>query len=131
MTPHAKKFISPMTFRALSHNPVLTEMFSKSNKNYPHLSLAENADLLVIAPCTANFIGKVANGIADDLLSTTFISVKCPILLAPAMNNNMYENKLLQNNLIRLKKAGIKIIKPKSGTLACGKKGQGKLADLA
>lgn len=128
MTQNAKKFISPMTFRSLSHNPVITQNFSKGNKRFPHLSLAENADLLIVAPATANFIGKVANGVADDILSTTFISVKCPTLIAPAMNSDMYANKIVQNNLKRLKKVGVKVITPKSGTLACGKKGSGKLA---
>jgi len=131
MTENAKKFVSPLTFRSLSHNPVITRVFSKSDQRFPHLALAENADLLIVAPATANFIGKAANGVADDILSTTFLSVKCPVLIAPAMNTAMYENKLVQENIERLKRAGVLFLRPKKGELACGKKGQGKLADVA
>ncbi|MFC1516936.1 bifunctional phosphopantothenoylcysteine decarboxylase/phosphopantothenate--cysteine ligase CoaBC [Candidatus Margulisiibacteriota bacterium] len=130
MTQNAKKFVSPMTFRSLSHNPVISKMFSKGQEKFPHLNLAESADLLIIVPATANFIGKVANGVADDVLSTTFISVQCPVLIAPAMNTAMYQNKLVQNNIKRLKKAGTIFIPPKNGILACGKKGAGKLAEI-
>ncbi len=130
MTENAKKFISPMTFRALSHNPVITKMFDRSDKRFPHLSLAENASAFIIVPATANFIAKAAHGIADDIVSTTFISVTCPILIAPAMNSAMYENPIVQGNLATLKKAGITLITPATGTLACGQSGVGKLADL-
>jgi len=131
MTENAKKFISPMTFRSLSHNPVITGIFDKGNKRFPHLSLAENASAYIIVPATANVIAKAAHGIADDIVSTTFISVTCPIIIAPAMNTAMYQNKLVQNNMKNLRKAGIYFVEPKKGELACGKHGVGKLADTA
>lgn len=129
MTDNARKFISPMTFRSLSHNPVITKMFDRGNKRFPHLSLADNASMYVIAPATANCIAKAAHGIADDAVSTTFISVTCPVIIAPAMNSAMYQNKLVQGNIKTLQKAGVRIVSPKKGVLACGKSGIGKLAD--
>ncbi len=130
MSENAKKFVSPMTFRSLSHNPVITGMFDKGNKKFPHLSLADGASAYVLVPATANVIAKAAHGIADDIVSTTFISVQCPIIIAPAMNTAMYCNKLVQGNMKTLKKAGVVFVEPKKGELACGQKGVGKLADV-
>lgn len=130
MTKAATKFVSPLTFQTLSHNQVYTGMFEGIDYNPKHISLAQEADLLLIAPATANIIGKIANGIADDLLSTVVMSVTCPALIAPAMNENMYKNQLVQDNIKKLKKAGYKFISPEKGYLACKKTGQGRLASL-
>jgi len=131
MTESATHFITPLTFRTLSGKDVFTKLFPE--KIMPatlHISLRERGDILVVAPATANFIGKMANGIADDLLSTLALSFTGPVILAPAMNEVMYKNKIVQGNIQKLKKHGIKIIPPEKGYLACGMKGEGRLANL-
>lgn len=130
MTKAATEFVTPLTFQTLSHNPVYIEMFSGYEVNPKHISLADEADLLLIAPATANIIGKIAHGIADDLLSTVVMSVKCPVLIAPAMNDNMYKNPIVQDNIKRLKKLGYKFIPPEKGHLACQKIAEGRLASI-
>lgn len=130
MTESAAKFVSPLSFQSLSQNLVITDMFAEPRAwEIQHISLAKKADLLLIAPATANIIGKVASGIADDMLTTTIMAAKCPILFAPAMNTNMYNNPILQDNIKKLKEYGYKFISPASGRLACGDTGIGKLAD--
>ncbi|MFA5793811.1 MAG: bifunctional phosphopantothenoylcysteine decarboxylase/phosphopantothenate--cysteine ligase CoaBC [Candidatus Brocadiia bacterium] len=131
MTACATKFVTPLTFQSISRNRTLVDMFDLEYECSPkHIALADKADLLLIAPATANIIGKIASGIADDLLSTLAMSVKCPIMIAPAMNVNMYNNKLVQKNIAFLKKEGYKFIDPETGYLACGANGQGRLAAI-
>jgi phosphopantothenoylcysteine decarboxylase/phosphopantothenate--cysteine ligase len=131
MTKCAMEFVTPLTFQTLSHNKVYTDMFEKvENYNPVHISLAEEADLVLIAPATANIIGKIAHGIADDFLSTIVMAVKCPILIAPAMNDNMYKNPIVQENISKLKKLGYVFISPEKGHLACQKIGEGRLASF-
>jgi len=133
MTNNATRFVTPLTFQTLSGNPVYVDMFeliSKDKWEISHISLAEKCDLLVIAPATANIIGKIASGIADDLLTTVVLSTKSPILIAPAMNNNMWLNKIVVGNVQKLKSLGFKFIGPSYGELACGKKGIGRLEDI-
>lgn len=127
MTASAKRFIMPLTFKVLSKNEVYSDLFD-SEEGLPHLSLLEGCDLILIAPATANFIGKIASGIADDLLSSLLLSARVPILLAPAMDNNMWRNSIVQKKISVLKEAGIGIIDPESGLLASGKEGEGRLA---
>lgn len=130
MTESAKKFVAPLSFQALSQNYVVTEMFGEPKSfDIEHISLAEKADLFVIAPASANIIGKLANGIADDMLSTTVMATKAPVFLAPAMNTNMYSNPILQRNIEVLKSYGYFFLDPDEGRLACGTTGKGKLAD--
>ncbi len=131
MTEKAMRFITPLTLEILSRNPVYCSLFPGEKEWDPaHISLARKADLVLIAPATANIIGKLAAGIADDLLTTTVMTVKRTVILAPAMNVRMYENPLLQENLKKLKSFGYKIIEPEYGFLACEEKGRGRLADL-
>ncbi len=100
MTRNALEFVTPLTFQTLSHNPVITDMFDKVDKwDTEHISLAKAADVAVIVPCTANVIGKLANGIADDMLTTTFMATKAPVIIAPAMNTAMLENPIVQHNI--------------------------------
>jgi len=130
MTESATKFVAPLSFQSLSQNIVNSDMFSEPKAwEIQHISLAKKADLIAIVPATANIIGKVANGIADDLLSTTIMATKAPVVFAPAMNTNMYTNPIVQGNITKLKKLGYKFISPASGRLACGDEGEGKLAD--
>ena len=130
MTRNAQEFVTPLTFQTLSGNPVNTELFNLiQEQDIGHISLADRADAFVIAPATANFIGKVANGIADDLLSTTVMASKAPVLFAPAMNTNMWENQLFQANYLRLKEHGYHFLEPAVGELACGWQGVGKLPE--
>ncbi len=130
MTKNAQQFVTPLTFQSLSGNPVMTELFSLTERSeIKHISLAEKADLLVIAPATANIIGKIASGIADDLLTTMVLAARAPILIAPAMNVQMWRNPIVQENIKRLKKVGMKIMEPESGYLACGYEGKGRLAE--
>lgn len=129
MTRAATEFVTPLTFQTLSNNPVSTELFSLyQEREIGHISLADRADLLLVAPATANCIGKIANGIADDLLTTTIMATKAPVLLAPAMNVNMYQNPLYRDNELRLRQHGYYIIDAESGSLACGWEGSGRLA---
>lgn len=128
MTKNACEFITPLALETLSGNRVITDMFKNSDyTDVKHISLARKADLFLIIPATANIIGKVANGIADDMLSTTIIATKAPVIFAPAMNNGMYENPIVQHNLEKLKNYGYKIIEPAVGHLACGYEAKGKL----
>ena len=128
MTRGATEFVTPLTFQTLSGNPVHLELFNLvSEQQIGHISLAERADLFLIAPATANFIGKMACGIADDLLSTTVMATRAPVLVAPAMNVNMYQNPIYRENEARLKGHGYLFIPPASGMLACGYEGEGKL----
>lgn len=128
MTDSAKEFVSPITFQAISQNIVTTNMFEEPKAwEIQHISLAKKADLFLVAPATANIIGKIANGIADDMLSTTIMATKAKVIFAPAMNTNMYTNPIVQQNIEKLKKLGFQFIEPDSGRLACGDVGAGKL----
>lgn len=130
MTNSATKFVTPLSFQSLSANEVVVDMFNEPKYwEIQHISLAKKSDLMVIVPATANVIGKVANGIADDMLSTTIMATKAPVIFAPAMNTNMYENPIVQNNIEKLKSFGYDFIEPSSGRLACGDTGRGKLQD--
>ncbi|MBU5225600.1 bifunctional phosphopantothenoylcysteine decarboxylase/phosphopantothenate--cysteine ligase CoaBC [Clostridium senegalense] len=130
MTKSATEFVSPLSFQSLSQNMVITDMFEEPRAwEIQHISLAKKADLMAIIPATANIIGKVANGIADDMLSTTIMATKTPVIFAPAMNTNMYTNSIVQDNISKLKGLGYEFIAPESGRLACGDVGDGKLAD--
>ncbi len=128
MTKNACEFITPLTLETLSGNKVVTDMFKRADYiEVEHISLAKKADLFLVVPATANILGKVANGIADDMLSTTIMATKAPVVFAPAMNNVMYENPIVQNNIEKLKGYGYKIIEPAVGHLACGYEAKGKL----
>lgn len=130
MTENAKNFVAPLTFQSISRNPVVIDMFEKPESwDIKHISLAEKADLLLVAPATANIIGKVANGIADDMLTTTIMATKAPVVFAPAMNHNMYENSIVQDNISKLKKLGYIFLEPDSGLMACGTMGKGRLPE--
>ena len=130
MTRGAMEFVTPLTFQTLSGNPVATETFSLTQESeIGHINLADSADLFVIAPATANVIGKLASGIADDLLTTVLMATQAPVLLAPAMNIHMYENVIVQENLRKLRRVGYHIMDPAEGYLACGYEGKGRLPD--
>lgn len=130
MTRSAVKFVSPLSFQTMSQNIVNVDMFDEPKSwEIQHISLAKKADLIAVVPATANIIGKVSNGIADDLLTTTIMASRAPVVFAPAMNTNMYENPILQDNINKLMKFGYEFIKPASGRLACGDSGAGKLQD--
>ena len=128
MTENATRLVQPLQFQVISRNPVLLNLFDAGTDwKPPHIDLSDRADLLAIVPATANIIGKMANGIADDALSTVAVSVHCPVLLAPAMNGHMYHNPFVQRNIDTLKTHGIHFIEPASGDLACGYEGTGRL----
>lgn len=130
MTQHAMEFVQPLSFETLSGNRVITDLFDRDFEfDVKHVSLAKEADLFVIAPATANVIGKIANGLADDMLTTTYLACKAPKIVCPAMNTNMYENEQFEENLQKLKKKGVHIIEPIEGRLACGDVGKGKMAE--
>jgi phosphopantothenoylcysteine decarboxylase/phosphopantothenate--cysteine ligase len=130
MTKSAAEFVTPLTFQSLSLNQVVTDMFEKPKYwEIEHISLAKKADIIVVAPATANVIGKLANGLADDMLTTTVMASKAIKLIAPAMNTNMYENELVQKNIETLKQLGYHFIEPGEGRLACGDIGKGKMAE--
>jgi len=130
MTKNATEFISPLTFEQLTGNRTMVDTFDRNFVHQvEHISLAERTDLVIIAPATANVCAKLAHGIADDMLTTTVLACKCPKLIAPAMNTNMYENPVTQDNLEILCKYGWKVIEPASGRLACGAVGAGKLPE--
>ena len=132
MTSNATEFVSPRTFQEITNNAVSVEMFGDAaNFNVAHISLADFADLILIAPATANFLAKMAHGIADDLLTTTILAFDKEILLAPSMNTKMFENLATQANLATLKARGVKILEPASGNLACGTFGKGRLPEPA
>lgn len=131
LTSAAQKFITPLTLQTLSKNPVILDMFDEPKSwEVQHIALADRADLFMIVPATANFIGKAANGIADDMLTTTVMAAKCPVLVAPAMNVNMFSNPIVQENIIKLGKMGYHFVEPDEGLLACGYEGKGRLASL-
>jgi phosphopantothenoylcysteine decarboxylase/phosphopantothenate--cysteine ligase len=132
MTRSAQAFVTPLTFQTLSGNPVITELFSLVEESeIGHISLADKAEVLVIAPATANIIGKIAGGIADDMLTTIVMATKAPVLLAPAMNVHMWENAGCQENIQKLRSRGFHFIDPESGELACGYEGKGRLAEVS
>jgi phosphopantothenoylcysteine decarboxylase/phosphopantothenate--cysteine ligase len=129
MTAAAREFVTPLTFQTLSMNPVHTDLFNLiSEQEIGHISLADRADLFIIAPATANIIGKIASGIADDMLTTTVMATKAQVLIAPAMNVNMYSNPIYRDNEERLQRFGYLFVPPEKGQLACGWEGEGKLA---
>lgn len=130
MTEHATRFITPLTLENLSGNPVYTDAFVWERREMAHIELKDGAALLLVAPATANIIGKFANGIADDLLSTTFLSVTCPVIIAPAMNPNMWNHPAVKENIRRLESWGVKLIEPEEGPVACGDEGKGRLAEI-
>jgi phosphopantothenoylcysteine decarboxylase/phosphopantothenate--cysteine ligase len=131
MTDNAEEFITPLTLETLSRKPVLRDMFARDVEwDMAHISLAKLADVFVVAPATANVIGKMACGIADDLLTCTAVTTKAPIVVAPAMNTDMLTNPIVQENIAKLKKLGVKFVEPKEGKLACGDIGKGALADV-
>ncbi|SDD41236.1 bifunctional phosphopantothenoylcysteine decarboxylase/phosphopantothenate--cysteine ligase CoaBC [Sporomusa acidovorans] len=130
MTKSAAEFVTPLTFREISGNPVVTTMWEEPKTwNVQHIALANCANLFLIAPLTANVIGKIANGIADDMLTTTVMATTAPVVLAPAMNTNMFLNPVTQQNLTKLAGLGYHIIEPATGILACGAVGQGRLPE--
>lgn len=132
MTASAQKFVTSLTFRSLSHRPVITDMFSEpENWDIKHISLAQKADLFIIAPATANILGKLASGIADDMLSTTIMATKAPVLIVPAMNYNMYANSVVQQNITRLRGLGYSLMEPDTGMMAEGSSGKGRLPEPA
>ena len=129
MTKGACEFVAPLTFQTMSQNYVVSDMFQDPKTwDVEHISLAKKADLFLVAPATANVIGKIANGICDDMLTTTVAATKAKVLIAPAMNTNMYENPIIQRNISTLKEYGYNFVEPESGRLACGDTGSGKLA---
>ena len=131
MTNNAVKFVNPLTFQTLSSNVVNVDMFQDIKYwEVNHIELAKKADILLIAPATANIIAKIANGIADDMLSSVALATKSKIIIAPAMNTNMYDNPATTENIEKLKKRGVLFIEPCSGVLACKDIGKGKLADV-
>ena len=132
MTDHAKEFVTPLTFRTLSRNPVESAMFEDPLEWKPgHISLAEAADVLVIAPATANILAKMANGIADDLLSSVALATRAPIVVAPAMNTGMWQNAATQANFATLGARGVHFVEMGTGELACGTSGPGRMAEPA
>ncbi len=130
LSENAKKFVTPLTFEALSENPVYHQVFDGDNSaSMEHIAVAEKSDLFVIAPATANSIAQLAQGLADNPVSNLFLAFSGPVVVAPAMNETMWENAAVQSNINILKKRGLKIIEPESGVLACGVVGQGRLAE--
>lgn len=130
MTKHATEFVTPLTFETLSCNPVVTDMFHReAHFEVEHVSLAKKADLLLVCPATANIIGKFVQGIADDMLSTTFMATKSPVVVCPAMNVNMYHSAAFQSNLQLLKSRGVLVVNAGTGFLACGDVGDGRMAE--
>ena len=131
MTEAASKFVAPLTFQTLSNHFVVSDMFAEQKTwEVEHISLAKKADLMVIVPATADIIGKLAAGIADDMLTTTAMACRAPVMLAPAMNTGMYHNPIVQENIRKLTTLGYPVIEPVCGMLACGDEGEGKLADV-
>ena len=132
MTKEAEKFVSSMTFASLSGGKVYGNMFAAQGTSWSmqHITLAQEADLVLIAPATANIIGKLAHGISDDLLSCIAITARAPILIAPAMNTEMYKNSIVQENIGKLKKHGFRFVDPIKGKLACGTNDIGHLAEV-
>ena len=132
MTQNACRFVAPLTFETLSGHPVAVDTFDRPQTwEVEHIALAKRADLFLLAPATANIMGKMACGIADDMLSTTVMATRAPVLVAPAMNTGMWENAAVQQNVKTLRARGVEIVAPVSGHLACGDNGAGKLEDVA
>ena len=130
MTENATNFINPITFETLTSNKCLVDTFDRNFQfNVEHVALAKRADIFMVAPASANVIGKMANGIADDMLTTTILAAKCPKYVSPAMNTNMFENPIVQDNIKKLEHYGFHIIDPASGYLACGDTGAGKMPE--
>lgn len=130
LTRAGAEIITPLALETMSANPVVVDMFHRENPwEVEHISLAKRADVFLVAPATANFLGKAAHGIADDMLTTTILATRAPVLVAPAMNVNMYENPVVQENIALLKKRGWHFIEPDAGLLACGDVGKGRLAE--
>ncbi len=130
MTTTATKFVGPITFEAITRRPVITDQFAPgANADIEHIALASTIDLLLVAPATANIIGKFANGIADDFLSTLYIATRAPVLVAPAMNTQMFANEAVRANLDMLARRGVRFVEPGEGYLACGWIGKGRLAE--
>lgn len=130
MTESARQFITPLTLQILSRNHVMVDTFDERDpKGVAHIDIADRADLVVVAPATANIIAKLAHGIADDMLSTTLLAVQAPIFIAPAMNVHMYQHPTVQENMEKLKARGVQFIEPEEGPLACGYVGKGRLAE--
>src|SRR6186997_2072023 len=130
MTRNARRFVGPLTFEAITRHKVLTDQFAPgANSDIEHISIASSIDLLLVAPATANVIGKFANGIADDFLSSLYLATKAPVLLAPAMNTNMLAHDAVQRNLQTLATRGVRFVEPGEGYLACGWIGKGRLAE--
>ena len=131
MTENACNFIDPITFETLTSNKCIVDTFDRNFEfDVKHISLARKADIFIVAPASANIIGKIANGIADDMLSTTIMAADCKRIIAPAMNTHMYRNPIVQKNIATLKSLGYEFVSPSSGRLACGDIGEGKLADV-
>ena len=130
MTKAATEFVTPLTFQTLSRNPVFVDQFAPPVSWKPeHISLAEAADLVVVAPATANMIAKMRYGLADDLLSATLLATRAPIVVAPAMNTGMWESPVTQENIAALKARGVTVVEPGDGELACGVKGKGRMME--
>ena len=130
MTEHARAFVMPLTFQTLSRNPVECNLFEDPQDWKPeHISLAAAADLVVVAPATANILAKMAHGIADDLLSSTLLATKAPVVVAPAMNDGMWTNPATQANVAALISRGVRVVQPGMGELACGTSGTGRMAE--
>lgn len=130
MTHSAAEFVTPLTFQTLSRNPVAINLFDEQLDWTPgHISLAEIADLFIAAPCTANVIAKLSHGLADDILTSTALACRAPLLIAPAMNTGMLDNPATQDNLALLKSRGARFVEPDTGDLACGTEGRGRMAE--
>ena len=130
MTPAACEFVKPLTFQTLSRNPVFVDQFAPPVSWKPeHISLAEAADLVIVAPATANTIAKMRYGLADNLLTATLLATRAPVAIAPAMNTGMWESPVTQENIAALRARGVKVIDPDDGELACGVKGKGRMMD--
>lgn len=130
MTPSAQEFLTPLTFQALTYRPVLTAMFGLQENAAGHVALGERADVVVVAPATAHVIAKLAHGFADDLIGTTVLATRAPVILAPAMNRHMWANTATQENLARLRARGVRVVEPEEGALASGAIGPGRLAPV-
>jgi len=132
MTASAQKLVAPITFESISRSPVVTDLWERAQAVQPaHIALAEQAELLLVAPATANFLGKLAHGLADDALTCTALAVRCPVVIAPAMNDNMYSHPAVQDNVKALAARGCAFVGPVEGRLASGRIGRGRLAPVA
>src|SRR5215471_6839261 len=130
MTRSAARFVGPVTFEAITRRPVITSQWRPGmNADIEHIAVADHAELLLVAPCTANVIGKFANGIADDFLTSLYLATRAPVLIAPAMNSNMLAHAAVQQNLQTLRRRGVGFVEPGEGYLACGWIGKGRLAE--